>query len=67
MRFVFALISLCAGLAAQAQTPNNIEAVEYDPDGNRWFVSNGSSLLVTEDQVRRGHSLVKRWLHMAWR
>ena len=50
MRFVFALISLCAGLAAQAQTPNNIEAVEYDPDGNRWFVSNGSSLLVTEDQ-----------------
>ena len=50
MRLVFALISLCAGLAAQAQTPNNIEAVEYDPDGNRWFVSNGNSLLVTEDQ-----------------
>ena len=29
------------------QTPTSIEAVEYDPAGDRWFVSNGNSLLVT--------------------
>ena len=33
-----------------AQTPNNIEACEYDPGANRWFVSNGNSLLETSDQ-----------------
>lgn len=43
-----ALTALC--LVAQAQVPTNIEAVEYDPNGDRWFVSNGSSLLVTSDQ-----------------
>lgn len=31
-----------------AQTPSNIEAVEYDPAG-RWFVSNGSNILATSD------------------
>jgi sugar lactone lactonase YvrE len=30
------------------QTPTSIEAVEYDPAGDRWFVSNGATLLVTE-------------------
>ena len=34
---------------SSAQTPGNIEAVECDPASDRWFVSNGSSLLVTED------------------
>ena len=33
----------------QAQTPGNIEAAEYDPAGNRWFISNGNSLLETSD------------------
>lgn len=42
-------VALLGGVAVTAQTPNNIEAVEYDPAGDRWFVSNGSSLLVTED------------------
>ena len=32
-----------------AQTPGNIEAAEYDPTGNRWFISNNSSLLETSD------------------
>jgi hypothetical protein len=50
MRFVFVFLSLFVGILVQAQTPSSIEAVEYDPDGNRWFVSNESSLLVTEDQ-----------------
>lgn len=47
--FLFWGITLMGGLAAHAQTPNNIEAVEYDPGSDRWFVSNGSSLLVTGD------------------
>lgn len=50
MRYILVLLALSSAYFAQSQTPNNIEAVEYDPDGNRWFVSNGSSLLVTENQ-----------------
>ena len=50
MRFILLLSALCWTGLLSAQTPSNIEAVEYDPDGNRWFVSNGSSLLVTADQ-----------------
>ena len=47
----FFLFGFLAGAASLfAQTPSNIEAVEYDPAGNRWFVSNGSSLLVTDNQ-----------------
>ena len=31
-------------------TPSSIEAVEYDPASNRWYVSNGSqTMLVTSD------------------
>ena len=50
MRFLWTVIALCWAGISLAQTPSNIEAVEYDPDGNRWFVSNGSSLLVTDNQ-----------------
>ena len=50
MRSIMLLAAAVAASSALAQTPNAIEAVEYDPDGNRWFVSNGSSLLVTENQ-----------------
>lgn len=50
MRFASLLLTLALAGTVCAQTPNNIEAVEYDPAGNRWFVSNGSSLLVTSDQ-----------------
>ncbi|RPG80106.1 MAG: hypothetical protein CBC74_006890 [Crocinitomicaceae bacterium TMED114] len=46
--FLFGFLAGAASLCAQ--TPSNIEAVEYDPAGNQWFVSNGSSLLVTPDQ-----------------
>lgn len=49
MRFTFLMAGLVLAWGASSQTPSNIEAVEYDPQGNRWFVSNGSSLLVTED------------------
>lgn len=44
-----ALMALACSPVVLAQTPSNIEAAEYDPQGDRWFVSNGSSLLVTED------------------
>lgn len=49
MRLAFLFLTLSLAGVVGAQTPNNIEAAEYDPTGNRWFVSNGSSLLVTED------------------
>ena len=39
---------LAAHFAGAAQTPSNIEAVEYDPAG-RWLVSNGTSILSTDD------------------
>lgn len=48
MRILLTLICL-SPLLAIGQTKNNIEAVEYDPVNNRYFVSNGSSLLVTAD------------------
>ena len=44
-------IALCLGAAsaAVAQTPSIIEAAEYDPTENRWFISNSSSILETSD------------------
>ena len=50
MKPFFFLACMAFSLLAQGQTLNGIEAVEYDPQNNRWFVSNGSSLLVTSDQ-----------------
>ena len=35
---------------ALAQTLSSIEAAEYEPNSNRWLVSNGSSILVTDDE-----------------
>lgn len=39
-----------SSFSSSAQTPGQIEACEYDPTVNRWFVSNGNSLLETFDQ-----------------
>ena len=50
MRVTLVFLSFLFAGIVQAQSPSAIEAVEFDPDGNRWFVSNGSSLLVTENQ-----------------
>ncbi|HBL38404.1 MAG TPA: hypothetical protein DDZ19_04860 [Flavobacteriales bacterium] len=36
-------------LLVHAQTPGNIEAAEYDPSENRWFISNNTSILSTAD------------------
>ena len=33
-----------------AQTPSSVEAAEYEPNSDRWLVSNGSSILVTADE-----------------
>lgn len=50
MKNLFLLGALALQTIVLAQTPGNIEAVEYEPVGNRWFVSNGSStMLVTSD------------------
>lgn len=46
--------TVCAAMAFPllstfAQTPSSVEAAEYEPNSNRWLVSNGSSILVTAD------------------
>jgi hypothetical protein len=49
MRISLLLLAVLFSGAAFGQTKNNIEAAEYDPINNRYFVSNGSSILVTSD------------------
>ena len=44
---VASIILIASG--ALAQTPGNIEAAEYDATSNRWFISNGTSLLETSN------------------
>ncbi|MDA0728708.1 MAG: hypothetical protein O3B70_02350 [Bacteroidetes bacterium] len=36
-------------LTLEAQTPSAVEAAEYEPNSDRWLVSNGNSILVTDD------------------
>ena len=49
MKFISLALALFIAAAASAQTPGNIEAAEYDPTQDRWFISNNTSLLVTDD------------------
>jgi hypothetical protein len=49
MKFTSLLFAVGTAAAAWSQTPGNIEAAEYDPTQDRWFISNNTSLLVTED------------------
>tara|TARA_B110000879_G_scaffold206836_1_gene289540 strand:+ start:435 stop:1514 length:1080 start_codon:yes stop_codon:yes gene_type:complete len=51
MKHITALATLLILIATVglAQTPGNIEAAEYDPTQNRWFISNGTSLLETSN------------------
>jgi|TARA_B110000093_G_C12953339_1_gene403710 hypothetical protein len=43
------LLAFAVSFSSLAQTLSTIEAVEYDPAGDRWFVSNNSSILETSD------------------
>ena len=46
----FAALFLCLTASlAFAQTPTSVEAAEYEPNSDRWLVSNGNSILVTDD------------------
>ena len=47
MKNILFIICACLGSTLFAQFPYNIESVEYDPSGDRWFVSNGSSNLLS--------------------
>ena len=49
-RTLLLLLMVSVSFAYQAQTPSSVEAAEYDPNSDRWFVSNGNSILVTEDE-----------------
>ena len=46
-----ALIAILIATPALAQTPSNIEAVEYDPNGSQWFVSCGSSTMLSTSDL----------------
>jgi hypothetical protein len=51
MKNILFIICACIGSTLFAQFPYNIESVEYDPTGDRWLVSNGSStMLYTTDE-----------------
>ena len=47
--FLLTLASLAVS-SLLAQTPSNVEAAEHEPNSDRWFVSNGNSILVTADE-----------------
>ena len=46
-----AIIAILIATPTLAQNPSNIEAVEYDPNGSRWFVSCGSSTMLTTSDL----------------
>ena len=46
-----ALITVLIATPTLAQTPSNIEAVEYDPNGSQWFVSCGSSTMLSTSDL----------------
>ena len=46
-----ALIAILIATPTLAQTPSNIEAVEYDPNGAQWFVSCGSSTMLSTSDL----------------
>lgn len=50
MKNLALLCALAFSFSLLAQTPSSIEAVEYDPGENRWYVSNNSNtMLYTDD------------------
>ena len=46
MKLPTLLFALALSFISLAQIPNSIESVEYDPTGNRWFVSCGNSTML---------------------
>jgi hypothetical protein len=46
-----ALIAVLIATPTLAQTPSNIEAVEYDPNGSQWFVSCGASTMLSTSDL----------------
>ena len=50
MKHVLSLIATTLFIAhVSGQTPSAVEAAEHDPVNDRWLVSNGNSVLYTED------------------
>ena len=49
MKILALIFTVAVAFSSQAQTLSTIEAVEYDPAGERWFVSNTWSILETSD------------------
>ncbi|MDE0916985.1 MAG: hypothetical protein OSA04_01625 [Flavobacteriales bacterium] len=45
------IIAVLIAAPTLAQTPSNIEAVEYDPNGSQWFVSCGASTMLSTSDL----------------
>ena len=46
---LFVLGTCMLAALASAQTPTSVEAAEYEPNSDRWLVSNNNSILVTDN------------------
>ena len=51
MKILYTLFALLFASTLSAQTPSGIESAEYDPSGERWFVSCGSSTLLSTSDM----------------
>ena len=51
MKTLYTLLAILITSHLSAQTPSGIEAAEYDPSGERWFVSCGSSTLLSTSDL----------------
>ena len=49
-RFSILTLAVLGAGTLFAQTPSSVEAAEYEPNSDRWLVSNGSSILITADE-----------------
>lgn len=51
MKTLYTLFALLFTSTLSAQSPSGIESAEYDPSGERWFVSCGSSTLLSTSDM----------------
>ena len=51
IKTLYTLLAILITSHLSAQTPSGIEAAEYDPIGERWFVSCGSSTLLSTSDL----------------
>ena len=51
MKTLYTLLAILFASTLAAQTPSGIESAEYDPSGERWFVSCGTSTILSTSDM----------------